>query len=201
METQQSEEVSELQALIERQRRMLDELEGRLVESPTAATASVVRQALNARPARLALAQVRRAARGASAAPVVRVATPHGDDPLSRQGREIAQARMYTWQRADEAMAAMARGDYASARYALEDLLSTEAAIAMLLEDLVVPQPSWRGLQDDLGRASDMIMDAVREQLESIERPGPMATVRTGQSEWIRAWRTYLMVAGERRQG
>jgi hypothetical protein len=70
-----------------------------------------------------------------------------------------------------------------------------------LLEDLTVPQPSWRELQDELGRASDMILTALRGQLESIERPGGMATVRTGQSEWVRAWRTYLMVAGLNRQG
>src|SRR5947209_19892863 len=97
-------EVSELQTLIERQRRMLDELEGRLVESPTSETAEMVRRTLNGRPARMALAQVRRAARGASAAPVVRVAVPRGDDPLSQEAREIAEARRYTWRRVDQAM-------------------------------------------------------------------------------------------------
>jgi hypothetical protein len=194
-------DVSELHALIERRRRMLDDIEGRLVESPTHETADVVRRALNARPERLALAQVRRAARASSAAPVVRVAMPRGNDPLSVRAREIAEARMHTWQSADDAMEAMARGDYATARHALEDLVRTEQAIQILLEDLTVPQPSWRELQDELGRASDMILTALRGQLESIERPGGMATVRTGQSEWVRAWRTYLMVAGLNRQG
>jgi hypothetical protein len=202
METRQSpEEVSELRALIERQRKVLDELEGRLVESPTSETAEMVRRTLNARPARLALAQVRRAARRASAAAVVLVAVPRGDDPLSRQAREIAEARIYAWERADEATEAIAQGDYGSARRALEDLLSTEQAMQILLEDLAVPQRSWRDLQNELGRASDMILNAVREQLQSIERPGAMASVRTGQSEWVRAWRTYLMATGLNRQG
>jgi hypothetical protein len=202
METQQpTEDVSELQALIDRQRRVLDELEGRLVESPTSETAEVVRRTLNARPARMALARVRRAARAASAAPVVHVAVPRGDDPLSREARQIAEARMYTWQRADEAIEAIAQGDYAVARRALEDLLATEQAIQILLEDLTVPQPSWRELQDELGRSSDMIVTALQQQLESIERPGAMAAVRTGQSQWVRAWRTYLMVTGLNRQG
>jgi hypothetical protein len=194
-------EVSELQLLIERQRRMLDRLEGRLSESETAETAEAVRRALNARPERLARAQVRRAARASSAAPVVHVTVPRGHDPLSREAREIAEARLYTWQRADEAMAAMERGNYAMARQALEDLLVTEQAIQLMLEDLSVPQPSWRELQDELGRSSDLIVAALRQQLESIERPGGLAAVRTGQSQWVRAWRTYLMVIGQNRQG
>lgn len=201
METPPPDNVSELQLLIERQRRVLDQLEGRLSESGTAETAEMVRRTLNARPERLARAQVRRAARASSAAPVVRVTVPRGDDLLSREAREIAEARLYTWERADEGMEAMSRGDYATARQAAEDLLVTEQAIQLLLEDLVVPQPSWRELQDELGRSSDMIVTALRQQLESIERPGPMATVRTGQSQWIRAWRTYLLVIGQNRQG
>ncbi len=195
------EEVSELQLLIERQRRVLDQLEGRLSERGTAETAEMVRRALNARPERLARARVRRAARGSSAAPVVRVTVPRGTDPLSQETREIAEARLYTWQRADEAMASIERGDYAGARQALEDLLVTEQAIQLVLEDLAVPQPSWRELQDELGRSSDLIVAALRQQMESIERPGAMAAVRTGQSQWIRAWRTYLMVIGQNRQG
>lgn len=201
METPPPDEVSELQRVIERQRRMLDQLEGRLTESGTAQTAESVRRTLNARPERLARAQVRRAARASSAAPVVHVTVPRGNDPLSRDAREIAEARLYTWQRADEAMAAMERGNYATARQALEDLLVTEQAIQMMLEDLSVPQPSWVELQDELGRSSDLIVAALRQQLESIERPGAMAAVRTGQSQWVRAWRTYLMVIGQNRQG
>jgi hypothetical protein len=87
------------------------------------------------------------------------------------------------------------------ARRAVEDLVATEQAIQILLEDLTVPQPSWRELQDELGRSSDMIVTALQQQLESIERPGAMAAVRTGQSQWVRAWRTYLMVTGLNRQG
>lgn len=194
-------EVSELEALIERQRRMLDELEGRLSSSPSVETMNLVRQTLNARPERLALARVRRAARAASASPVVRVTVPRGDDPLSRRVREIAEARIYSWERADEAADAIASGDYITARRTLDDLLASEQAIQILLEDLVVPQPSWRELQDELGRSSDMIINAVQQQMDSIERPGLMATVRTGQSQWVRAWRPFLMVAGINRAG
>jgi hypothetical protein len=196
-----SSEVSELEALIERQRRMLDELEGRLGASPTTETVEMVRQTLNGRPERLALARVRRAARAASASPVVRVSIPRGDDPLSREAREIAEARIYSWERADAATEAIAGGDYVTARHALEDLLTTEQAIQILLEDLTVPHPSWRELQDALGRSSDMIINAVQEQLDTIERPGLMATVRTGQSQWVRAWRPFLMIAGVNRRG
>lgn len=80
-------------------------------------------------------------------------------------------------------------------------MLSTEQAIQILLEDLTIPQPSWRELQDELGRSSDMIITGVQQQLDSIERPGLMASVRTGQSQWIRAWRPYLLVTGINRQG
>jgi hypothetical protein len=202
MEAQASSgEVSELEALIQRQRRLLDELEGRLSENPTEQTVEIVRRALNARPERLALARIRRAARAASASPVIRVSMPRGNDPVSQQAREIAEARIYSWERADMAMGAIASGDYATARRALEDLLATEQAIQILLEDLTVPQPAWRELQDELGRSSDTILRAVQEQLDSIERPGPMTAVRTGQSQWIRAWRPYLLITGSARQG
>lgn len=202
MEAQASQgEVSELGALIERQRRMLDDLEGRLSESPTNQTVEMVRRTLNGRPERLALARVRRAARSASASPIVRVSIPRGNDALSQRAREIAEARIYSWERADAATEAIADGDYAGARRALEDLLSTEQAIQILLEDLTIPQPSWRELQDELGRSSDMILHAVQDQLDSIERPGLLAGVRTGQSQWIRAWRPYLLVTGINRQG
>lgn len=196
-----TDEVSELQLVIERQRQLLDTLEGRLTDGGTSQTVETVRRALNARPERLARSQVRRAARGASAAPVVRITIPRGNDPLSQETRDIAQARLYTWQRADEVMAAITHGDYATARQALEDLLVTEGAIQILLEDLSVPQPSWRELQNELGRSSDLIVAALRQQMELIERPGPMAAVRTGQSQWIRAWHPYLMVIGQNRQG
>lgn len=202
MEAQASQgDVSELEALIERQRRLLDELEGRLTESPTSEVVAIVRRTLNGRPERLALARVRRAARSASASPAVRVSIPYGNDALSQRAREIAEARIYSWEGADAAIEAIATGDYVSARRALEDVLSTEQAIQILLEDLTIPQPSWRELQDELGRSSDMIITGVQQQLDSIERPGLMASVRTGQSQWIRAWRPYLLVTGINRQG
>lgn len=48
MEAQASQgDVSELEALIERQRRLLDELEGRLTESPTSEVVAIVRRTLN----------------------------------------------------------------------------------------------------------------------------------------------------------
>jgi hypothetical protein len=194
-------EVSELEGLITRQRRMLDELEGRLRESPTVETVNLVRRTLNGRPQRLALARLRRAARAASASPTVHVYVPRNDDPLSQRAREIAEARIYTWERTDEAGEALARGDYITARRMLEDVLASEQAIQILLEDLVVPQPSWQELRDELGRSSDMIINVVEQQLQSIERPGLMAMVRTGQSQWVRAWRPFLMIAGINRAG
>src|SRR5579884_2968854 len=112
METQSvSGEVGELQNLISEQRRLLDALEGRLVDSPTDATAALVRRALSSRPARVARAEIRRAARAStSAVRDVRVAVPRGSDERALAAREVAEARRYTWYRADEAIDAIARG-------------------------------------------------------------------------------------------
>jgi hypothetical protein len=180
---------------------MLDELEGRLTESPDAGTAELVRRALNSRPARLARADIRRAARSAGAVTrEIKVARPARTDEQARDAIEVAEARRYTWHRAEEATAALAAGNYAEARHALEDLLRTEQAIQIVVEEFPT-NPSWHSLRDELGSASDAIINALRAQLQSIERSGLMGQVRTAQAEWIRAWRPYLLVTGSNRAG
>jgi hypothetical protein len=158
------------------------------LEEPT----GLVLQAQTSRPERIARSEVRRAARHA-APDAIRVAKPPEGSAVAREASDLADARAYTWVRTDELARLLELGDIAAASAVIDDLIRVEEAIRLVI-DTVAVSPNWRGLEDELSSASDLIIDSLRAQRALPEGPSRLAGVRTGQSVWIRAWRPFLLV-------
>lgn len=165
------------------------------VQPPT----EMVERTLNSRPERIARSEARRAARrGAAAPPTILVARPAGSGTVARSAAELADARMYTSARIDELARVLEEGRSDEATHIVEDLLRTEQAIWILVDHTEVP-PQWQHLADELTSASDRIMEALRALQRSPEGVSTLGTVRAGLSDWVRAWRSFvLIIASER---
>lgn len=190
-----------LRALVQEHRRLLEELETRLEEqtsaqaTPTRTAGSTVRR----QDVRMARNEVRRAARRIrrGTVPAFWVAVP---ESAQSAVREIAAAREQVGRRMQDYMAAMDSGKQEAARQALEEIVFTERAIQVAVEDMPLPS-LWSQLTDDLLRASDALIDAARTALSTGPGADASTTVQTmmaGQGAWIGAWRTFVQVVPSR---
>lgn len=169
-------------------------------ETPTQLTASeAAPRVTDGRSVRRARNMERRAARRAGHGPgdTLWIAQPTRFDAKVQR---IVEARRHSWRRRSEALAAIQSGNYAEARAALHDLLTTEASIQCDVESIQVSD-RWGSVAGELWRASHAAKKAIREQLAALdlypvgECPTDAVThITAGQSDWLQAWRTFTQV-------
>lgn len=207
-------DAEELHTLVREYRALLDRLEQRLHAHTTASASrpseALVQRVTPDREARIARNEVRRAARRAPrGVDPVWVARPAGgvDLPGRDELAEVAGARGQTWRRADDAWLAIKAGDVGAAEIALDEIVQTEVAMQAVVDAVRLPD-SWHDVAYQLSRAGDTVIEAAREARAALRRDpadggiGPvMARLRTGQSAWLQAWRTFIQVAPVRPQG
>lgn len=202
-------DIEALRALVGEHRKILEALESKLAANTTSVEQKKHTAAAppSPRDARVARSEVRRAARRASgpADGDVWVAMPAGTE-RSRYARfgdapQISDARRQSWRRSSDALTALQRGDARGAWEALREIYETEKSIQLSVDDIQLPAV-WRGVADEVSRASDMVIDAAWEAL-TVLRANPSHTARciplmtrimTGGSNWSRSWRTFVQV-------
>jgi hypothetical protein len=205
-------DLTALRDLVQEHRRILEELEQKLSAHLPAEAAplpdNVVPLPLAGSSARLARNEARRAARRARQATDegIWVAFPatHQMTALDRdtQLREIADARRRIWSCCHDLLAELEGSTAGQIHDTLDEILRTELAIQAVVDGIELPL-IWHDVADELSHASDVIIEAAREQLAVLARDpddrrdvgAAVGRMNTAQSNWSRTWRTFVQVA------